>query len=531
MNAQPTISIQRSFRTIQGVVCLLLIFLMIQGWFLWRTCTQGVKSTIGLEQEALPSLHLLATLQEGLAIYRLHSYELMFAQEKDRPAKIAQTDAVLKANQETLQKLNQLYPAADGHAQVARLQVAFDDYVKTMAQIRAQIDKDFPAAMQLLDNEIPAKVSRLVAAAVEVEDYCRQVAEARTKLTIQSFDQVRNAVLSLGTASVVFALLAAVLVTFNSSRVRKALNALAETLAEASHSLINSAATISASSETLATGSSEQAASIEETGASLEEMTSMTKRNAENAQQANELAKQTRSAADKGVEDIQIMSGAMQDIQKSSDDIAKIIKTIDEIAFQTNILALNAAVEAARAGEAGLGFAVVADEVRNLAQRSAQAAKETANMIESAIVNTARGVQISGTVSGTLSEIVDKARRLDELAAEVAGASREQSQGITQINSAVGQMDKVTQGNAAAAEEAASAAQELNSQAKNLNIAVSSLAAMVGRGGMSAEITPTDSPKPARAFKPAKIHTNGNHRLNGNHAAASRDEIPMDTMF
>ena len=174
-------------------------------------------------------------------------------------------------------------------------------------------------------------------------------------------------------------------------------------------------------------------------------MSSMTRRNAENAQKANDLAGQARHAADKGVVDMQSMSAAIEAIKVSSDDIAKIIKTIDEIAFQTNILALNAAVEAARAGEAGMGFAVVADEVRNLAQRSAQAAKETAAKIEGAIAKTAQGVQISGKVSEALNEIVTKARQVDELVAEVSSASREQSQCISQVNTAVGQMDKVTQ--------------------------------------------------------------------------------------
>ena len=198
------------------------------------------------------------------------------------------------------------------------------------------------------------------------------------------------------------------------------LSRLAENLGGTSREVAAAAHQVSTTSQSLAEGSSEQAASIEETSSSLEEMSSMTKRNADNSQKANELARQTRAAADKGVADMQEMNIAMPAIKASSDDIAKIIKTIDEIAFQTNILALNAAVEAARAGEAGMGFAVVAEEVRNLAQRSAQAAKETAAKIEGAISKTGQGVALSGKVAEALNDIVTKARQVDELAAEVA---------------------------------------------------------------------------------------------------------------
>jgi methyl-accepting chemotaxis protein len=177
---------------------------------------------------------------------------------------------------------------------------------------------------------------------------------------------------------------------------------------------------------------------------------------------------------------MQTMSASMDAIKASSDDVAKIIKTIDEIAFQTNILALNAAVEAARAGEAGMGFAVVAEEVRNLAQRSAQAAKETAAKIEGAISRTGQGVEISRKVAEALNEIVTKARQVDELAAEVASASNEQTQGISQLNTAVSQMDKVTQSNAASAEESAAAAEQLNAQAYSMKESVGRLLDLVG---------------------------------------------------
>jgi methyl-accepting chemotaxis protein len=245
----------------------------------------------------------------------------------------------------------------------------------------------------------------------------------------------------------------------------RVLNRVSLSLEEGAEQVTSAAGQVSCSSQSLAEGASEQAASLEETSSSLEEMANMTRRNAENAQKANDLAKQAREAADRGAADMQSMSAAMGAIKVSSDDIAKIIKTIDEIAFQTNILALNAAVEAARAGEAGMGFAVVADEVRNLAQRSAQAAKETAGKIEGAITKTAQGVNISSKVEQALNDIVAKVRQVDELVAEVTGASREQTEGITQINSAVGQMDKVTQSNAANAEESAAAAEELNAPA------------------------------------------------------------------
>jgi methyl-accepting chemotaxis protein len=239
-------------------------------------------------------------------------------------------------------------------------------------------------------------------------------------------------------------------------------------------------------SQTLAQGCTEQAASLEETSASLEELSGMTRNNAESAAKANDFARRARAAADAGATDMKAMSTAMSDIRGSSDEIAKIIKTIDEIAFQTNILALNAAVEAARAGEAGMGFAVVAEEVRRLAQRSAQAARETADKIAGAIGKTALGVEISDKVGRSLEEIVEKVRHVDMLVGEVAAASHQQSQGVEQINAAVRQMDKVVQTNSAAAEESASSAEELNAQALTLNAALDGLTLIVGAKGMVA---------------------------------------------
>jgi methyl-accepting chemotaxis protein len=233
-----------------------------------------------------------------------------------------------------------------------------------------------------------------------------------------------------------------------------------------------SASQIASSSETLAAAANQQAASLEETSASLEELSSTTKRNAEIAANSKQLSDATREAAETGSERMRGMVEAMSQIKTSSDSVSRIVKTIDEIAFQTNILALNAAVEAARAGEAGAGFAVVADEVRSLAQRAALAAKETSDQISAAISRADHGVQICGQVSSSFEDILKRSRELNTLVAEIATASEQQTSGIVQINQAVAQMDSVTQTNAAQSEESAAAAQSLNSQARDLqNIA------------------------------------------------------------
>jgi methyl-accepting chemotaxis protein len=258
---------------------------------------------------------------------------------------------------------------------------------------------------------------------------------------------------------------------------------------------------IASSSQSLSEGASEQAANLEQISASLEEVTSMTNQNAENARQAAGLSEEAAKSSKKGQSEMNAMSQAMDEIKKSSAEISKIIKVIDEIAFQTNLLALNAAVEAARAGEAGKGFAVVAEEVRNLAQRSAEAAKNTSSMIEESTKRADNGVSIAQRVRTSLEEIGTSTTKVNTLLAEIASASKEQAEGVTQVSKGVNELDKVTQQNAGNAEELAAAAQEAASQVAALREVVG------GSSTTAASQAPVKSPgrapaPPANAPKP-----------------------------
>jgi methyl-accepting chemotaxis protein/methyl-accepting chemotaxis protein-1 (serine sensor receptor) len=341
---------------------------------------------------------------------------------------------------------------------------------------QAMANQQMDAAMTIFSDKVVPRLEEIGRRASElVEQENRELATAAEESARTAsrglFITLGLAILGLVVGGLLFAI------------VRKAnysLRGLARRVAESAERVAEGASRISETSNKLAEGASQQAASLEETSASTEEISSITRKNADHALQVATLVQESDKGAVQVNQSLDGMVEKMKEIDASSNKIARIIKVIDEIAFQTNILALNAAVEAARAGEAGLGFAVVADEVRNLAQRCAQAAKDTAGLIEESIATSHQGNSQLDQVSGAVRSMTENSARVKALVDEVSLGSQEQARGMEHISRAVLQMEQVTQNSAASAKDGASSGSELSSHAATLQELVHEMREMVG---------------------------------------------------
>ena len=442
--------------------------------------------------------------------------------------------------------------AAEDLGRLKELEVGFEEYYRTGTNMASAYVAGGPAAGNKMMPEFDA-------AAEKLQQRLKTFSDEQQEEFYRSLGVVQNEVTTLSNASIVAGVFSVImgvlLVRLLLKMIVAPIRRVSESLGETARQTHLASEEISSASQSLAEGSSEQAASLEETSASLEELASMASRNSESTRLAKQLGDEARQVAGTGRESIQVMSQAIVEIQArgremceavdgisaSSREVAKIVKTIDEIAFQTNILALNAAVEAARAGEAGLGFAVVADEVRNLAQRSATAAKETTGKITESLRQSQRGVEVSQRVAQHLNDVQSKVQaveaslgaigtkvqQVDETLSQIANATREQSEGVSQINVAVSQMDKVTQANAAGAEESASASQELNAQAVALRRTVGELKSLVTGHAADSEPAPGAAGGPVARTTPVSRRSPGRPAASTPAPPSASTDIPM----
>ena len=493
-------------RITAGLGALLLMLVLISGLALARIGSLR-ESVGGLADDALPSVVLLGEVAAKVQRQQLDRTRLLEADTAE--AKVIK-DAIAALEEkvvEALARYEQNYIVdEDSRRLYAAIDAAHTDIVTTRAEIEA-LDQDTGGdefkqliEQQRLITEVQdPNYTRFLAAvhAAAAHSYTRGQAIAET-----SRAQTSVTMWLLGISSLLAVIIAGVLAWFTVRRISAALGGITVDLNRGARHTASAARQVSIASQTLAGGATEQAAAIEETSSSLEEMSAMIRATADNSQKAKELASEARAQAGAGLGTMSLMSEAMEEIGAASADVSKIVKNIDEIAFQTNILALNAAVEAARAGEAGAGFAVVADEVRSLAQRSAAAARETADKIDVAIQSARRGAERSTEVARSLKEISEKVVATDMLVAEIATAAREQAHGLSQVNTAISQMDLIAQSNAASAEQSATAAERLDAQAATLKQTVSQLEGLVGRSG-SAGSEPEEEDELPEAETPA----------------------------
>ncbi|MHB8066470.1 MAG: methyl-accepting chemotaxis protein [Desulfobaccales bacterium] len=449
-----------------------------------KTCLEYLDQQSGILNDQFKAVTPAAQLTERLTKIRGmdNVVELGYAIQLDtnkgqllRDPKIIE-DAAKKFQEveNELSAIQKKTAKSENISQLEDIRIAGSDYKTNMNKLLKSFQSltDLGKKRALAGNE-----------ALETAKVAANAGIGETVKSAANVDQVlTNSAKMLIFGSIIGVLVSLLVIIFITQGITKPINAFIHRLSGVSEQVASSSGQVLSASEQLATGSSQQAASLQETSSSLEEMAAMTKQNADNAHQANSLMNETKQVVETAGKSMGELTASMKEISAASDETAKIVKTIDEIAFQTNLLALNAAVEAARAGDAGAGFAVVADEVRNLAMRAAEAAKNTANLIDATVTKIKAGSGLATRTGEAFSQVDASTTKVKELVAEIAAASMEQAQGVDQINRAANEMNRVLQEVAASAEESASASHELKAQSGHMEDMMVELSVMVEGG-------------------------------------------------
>ncbi len=458
-----------------SILVLLLIIISVISWLGLR----GVSDSLSEVIEVYDSLNGKAKeLQISLLTARRH--------EKDYLARLDQKyvkrlDALIDGVPGDLEEISSLASQVDLQiSELSTIKQGFAVYLQKLHELVRLVSTKGRGAADYKSGSFKAmrdQANDLEDLLFDVEEKVLTSGALHTKATMDRKDQT---VLVLMVLAIISVFMAIFLSLWTGRKINRPLGKAIESIDGGAIQVSDASGQVSESSQSLAEGASEQASAIEETSASLQEISSMTSQNATNAQEANSLMLDAQNVIIGSTESMNQLTETMAGITQASQETQKIVKTIDEIAFQTNLLALNAAVEAARAGEAGAGFAVVADEVRNLAMRAATAAKETTHLIDTSASKIEEGSGLVGKCSEDFMQISDQAQKVAALVSEIATAAQEQSQGIGQVSTAVAEMERVTQGNAATAEQSAAASEELSAQSVEMRATVSEMKKLVG---------------------------------------------------